>query len=54
MEGTHEVGRRPFKPQTVLLSRRPPVGSEWIWREPFWSASAGLERQASLHAEVFT
>src|SRR5271165_5666265 len=25
-------GRRPFKPQTKLLHRRPPVGSEWIWR----------------------
>src|ERR1700719_2221677 len=24
------VGRRPFKPQTVLLSRRTYVGSEWI------------------------
>src|SRR5271166_5063223 len=27
-------GRKPFKPQTALLHRRPPVGSEWIWREP--------------------
>src|SRR5208283_6183322 len=25
-------GRNPFKPQTALLHRRPPVGSEWIWR----------------------
>src|ERR1700736_4690888 len=31
---TRSVGRRPFKPQTVLLHQRPPVGSEWIWREP--------------------
>src|SRR5271165_947486 len=29
---TRSVGRRPFKPQTALLHRRPPVGSEWIWR----------------------
>src|SRR5271165_5450985 len=29
---TRSVGRRPFKPQTVLLHRRTPVGSEWIWR----------------------
>ena len=27
-------GRNPFKPQTALLPRRTPVGSEWIWREP--------------------
>jgi hypothetical protein len=26
MEGTHAVGRRPFKPQTVLLRWRPSVG----------------------------
>src|SRR5260370_6091076 len=26
------LGRNPFKPQTALLHRRPPVGSEWIWR----------------------
>src|ERR1700757_2727082 len=31
---TLSVGRRPFKPQTALLHRRTPVGSEWIWREP--------------------
>src|ERR1700738_2857282 len=29
---TRSVGRRPFKPQTVLLHRRLPVGSGWIWR----------------------
>jgi hypothetical protein len=23
-----------FKPQTALLPRRTPVGSEWIWRQP--------------------
>src|SRR5271169_5747650 len=33
-EPTRSVGRRPFKPQTALLHRRTPVGSEWIWREP--------------------
>jgi hypothetical protein len=27
---TRSVGRRPFKPQTVLLLRRMSVGSEWI------------------------
>jgi hypothetical protein len=31
---TRSVGRRPFKPQTVLLYRWTPVGSDWIWREP--------------------
>src|ERR1700761_9031340 len=30
---TRSVGRRPFKPQTVLLSRRTSVGSDGFWRE---------------------
>ena len=35
MEGTDaKRWARPFKPQTALLHRRTPVGSEWIWREP--------------------
>jgi hypothetical protein len=61
MEGTPrlaERGRRPFKPQTVLLRRVPSVGSNDIWRSQTESGSHGfavswqLEEKAELEGQT--